>query len=72
MNNHIYIHEKVFLIVYKDYRLSFQKLLVKENSYIIDHRNLQKLVVEIFKVKDGFSPKIMKEMPDLIKKPYFL
>ena len=72
MNNHIHIHEKVFLKVYKDYRLSFQKLLVKENSYIIDHRNLQKLVVEIFKVKDGFSPKIMKEMPDLIKKPYFI
>lgn len=72
MNNHIHIHEKVFLKVYKDYRLSFQKLLVKGNSYIIDHRNLQKLVVEIFKVKDGFSPKIMKEMPDLIKKPYFL
>lgn len=72
MNNHIYIHEKVFLIVYKDYRLSFQKLLVKENSLIIDHRNLQKIVAEIFKVKDGFSPKIMKEMPDLIKKPYFL
>ena len=48
-----HIHERVLRIVYKDFNSSFQELLTKDNSLNIHHRNLQKLVTEIFKVKNG-------------------
>ena len=48
-----HIHERVLRIVYKDFNSSFQELLTKDNSLNIHHKNLQKLVTEIFKVKNG-------------------
>ena len=38
-------------IVYKDSKLLFEELLIENNSLNIHHRNQQKLVTEIFKVK---------------------
>ena len=37
-----------------------------------DHRNLQKLETEIFKVKNGLSPELMNDVFEFIEKPYFL
>ena len=48
-----HIHERALRIVYKDFNSSFQELLIEDNSLNIHHRNLQKLVTEIFKVKNG-------------------
>ena len=39
---------------------SRNELLLKDNSFRIHHRNLQKLAIEIFKVKLGLAPEIMK------------
>ena len=50
-----HVHERALRIVYKDFKLSFQKLLTEDNSLNIHHRNLQKLVTEIFKDKNGLS-----------------
>ena len=50
-----HIHERALRIVYKDFNSSFQELLIEDNSLNIHHRNLQKLVTEIFKVKNGCS-----------------
>ena len=36
----------------------------------IHHRNLQKLVTEIFKVKNGLSPELMNDVFEFIEKPY--
>ena len=47
--NHIY--ERNLRIVYKDFNSSFHKLLIEDNSLNIHHRNLQKIVTEIFKFK---------------------
>ena len=38
----------------------------------IHHRNLQKLVTEIFKVKNGLSPELMNDVFEFIEKPYSL
>ena len=38
----------------------------------IHHRNLQKLVTEIFKVKNGFSAELMNDVFEFIEKPYSL
>ena len=48
-----HICERALRIVYKDFNSSFQELLAEDNSLNIHHRNLQKLVTEIFKVKNG-------------------
>ena len=67
-----HIHEKALRIVYKDFNSSFQELLIKDNSSNIHHRNLQKLVTEIFKVKNGLSPELMNDVFEFIEKPYSL
>ena len=38
----------------------------------IHHRNLQNLVTEIFKVKNGISPELMNNVFEFIEKPYSL
>ena len=67
-----HIHERALRIVYKDFNSSFQELLIEDNSLNIHHRNLQKLVTEIFKVKSGLSPGLMNDVFEFIKKPYSL
>ena len=38
----------------------------------IHHKNLQKLVTEIFKVKNGLSPELVNDVFEFIEKPYSL
>ena len=42
------------------------------NSFRIYHRNLQKLAIEIFKVKLDIAPAIMKDFFPIIDNPYDL
>ena len=73
LNNRINrIHERAIRLVYKDYTSSFDELLFKDNSFRIHHRNLQKLAIEIFKVKLGIAPDIMKNVFPIIENPYDL
>ena len=63
MNNMINkIHKKSLRIVYNDYDLSFEHLLLKDKSVSIHHRNLQILATEIYKVKHNISPEIMRDI----------
>ena len=69
MNNRINnLHERALRLVYNDSISSFQELLEKDKTVTIHHRNLQKLVTEIYKVKNGLSPfmmnNIFKEIPN--------
>ena len=57
-----HIHEETIRIVYKDFQSSFQEVLVEDNSLNIHHINLQKYVTEIFKIKNGLSPELMKDV----------
>ena len=57
-----HIHEETIRIVYKDFQSSFQEILVEDNSLNIHHINLQKYVTEIFKIKNGLSPELMKDV----------
>ena len=57
-----HIHERALRIVYKDFNSSFQELLIEDNSLNIHHRNLQKLVTEIFKVKSDLSAELMNDV----------
>ena len=66
------IHERALRIVYKDHNSTFQELLNKDNSVSIHHRNLQKLVTEMYNVKNNLSPSIMKDVFEERHIPYGL
>ena len=46
-------------LIYKDFSLTFNKFYEKDNSVCIHQRNLQKLALEIIKVKNNLAPDIM-------------
>ena len=54
-----HIHERALRIVYKDNNSSFEELLRKNKSFCIHHRNIQSLAIELFKVKNNLSNRIM-------------
>ena len=62
LNNKInQIHEQALRLVYQN-NLSFSELLNLDNSLTVQQKNLQRLVAEIYKVKNGIAPEIMKEI----------
>ena len=56
------LHERALRLVYKDEKLSFQELLDKDGAVNIHERNLQRLAVEMYKVKHKLSPLPMQEL----------
>ena len=63
LNNHINrIHERALRIVYQNKNSPFEELLAKDGSFRIHDRNLQRLLIEIFKVKMKLAPEIMNEV----------
>ena len=71
LNNHINrIHERALRIAYQDHSSTFNELLAKDSSFKIHDRNLQKLLIEIFKVKMKLTPEIMNVVFDFIECRY--
>ena len=50
-----YIHEKLLRLVYNDYTNTFEDLLVNDKSVSIHHYNIQRVAIEMFKVKNNLS-----------------
>ena len=60
LNNYINrIHERALRIVYQEHNSTFDELLAAEGSFKIHDLNLQKLLIEIFKVKMKLAPEIL-------------
>ena len=60
--NHINgIHQRLY-IVYQDHNSAFDDLLGKGGSFKTHDGNLQKLYIEIFKVKMKLAPNIVNEV----------
>ena len=70
-NKIIRIHERVLRLVYQN-NLSFSELLDLGNSVTVHHKNLQVLFTEIYKVKHGIAPEIMKDIFELQNPSYNL
>ena len=63
LNNKINrIHKRVLRIAYKDYKSSFSTLLKKDDTVSIHARNLQTLMIEMFKTKKNINPPFVKEI----------
>ena len=48
------LHELALNIVYKDHSLTYDELLVKDNSFTRHEKNLQKLATEMYKINNHF------------------
>ena len=48
-------------IVYRNNSLYFDQLLQIDKSYNIHHKNIQKLAIELYKVKNNLSDQIMQK-----------
>ena len=56
------LHEKCPRIIYNDKASSYEELLSEGGSVSMHHKNLRKLVIEIYKVANGLCPEIMNEV----------
>ena len=69
LNNKINtLHERCLRIIYNDNTSTFKELLGKDNSVSIHYKNIQALAIEMYKVANGMSPKIMNEIFQLREK----
>ena len=63
LNNKINkLHERTLRLVYKDNNSTFHELLENDNAVTIHQRNLQRLAIELYKVKSQISPLPVQEM----------
>ena len=73
LNNRINkLHERALRLVYKDLSSSFEELLDRDKSFSMHDRNLQKLAIEMYKVKNNLSPSFMHSLFPKVDKPYNL
>ena len=46
------LHKRMLRIVYKYYKSSFAELLSEDKSFTVHHKNIQKLAIEMYKIKN--------------------
>ena len=54
------IYERGLRIVYEDYTSTFNDLLIKHGTVRIHHSSIQMVALEMYKVKNGLCPELMK------------
>ena len=66
------LHERCLRTVYNDKQPPFNELLEKYGSVSIHKRNLQVLATEMYKISDGLSTPLMKDIFPISRNPYNL
>ena len=64
------IHERALRIIHKDSTSNFQELLSKSNSVSVHQRNLQLLLIEIYKTVHKLNPTFMTQVFEEKNIPY--
>ena len=73
LNNRINkLQKRALCLVHNDKTSSFYELLQKDNSFTIHPRSIQKLALEVYRVKHRIAPKIMYELFNEPNFPYNL
>ena len=52
------VHEKALRVILNDHKSYFETLLQNDNDVCNHHRNIQTLLIEIFKNRKGFAPPV--------------
>ena len=58
----IHVHERALRVVYRNNSLPFDQLFRIDKSYDIQHKNIQTLAIELYKVNNNLSNQIMQEI----------
>ena len=66
------LHERALRLIYKDKSLTFEQLLEKDQSFTIHERNIQKLAIEMYKVKNKMTPVPFQKIFTINKKGDFV
>ena len=53
------VHDRALRVILNDHESDFETLLQNNNDVCNHHRNIQTLLIEIFKIKKGFAPLAM-------------
>ena len=56
------LHARALRLIYRDRYYTFEELLEKDESFSIHERNLQKLAIEMYKVKHNLCPKPFQDI----------
>ena len=56
------VHKSFLSLLYNDTESSFEQLLSKENTFTIHQKNIQKVMIEMFKSKNDIGPKLLKDI----------
>ena len=66
------LHERCLRTIYNDKQPSFNELLKKDGSVSIHERNLQVLATKMYKISNGLSTPLMKDIFPISRYPYNL
>ena len=56
------LHEECLRTIYNDKRSSDEELVSKDGSISMHHKNLQKIIIEIYKVVNGLCPEVVNKV----------
>ena len=66
------LHERCLRTIYNDKQSSFNELLEKDGSVSMHERNLKFLATEMYKINNGLSTPLMKDIFPINRNPYIL
>ena len=72
MNGINRFHERDLRVVYGDFNSQFEELLERDTSTMLHQQNLEELMTEMFKVKTGIAPELMKGVFEFADIPFNL
>ena len=73
LNNKINkLHERALRITYRDDTSPFDELLLKDQTFTVHEKNIQKLATLMYKVKNDLCPRVVKEIFPTSELPYEL
>ena len=53
------VHERALIVILNDHESDLEMVLQNDNDVCNHHRNMQTLLIEIFKIKKDFAPPIL-------------
>ena len=65
------LYDRCLRIIYNYKHSNFEKLLNKDNSVSIHYNNIYALAIELYKIRNDMSPKIMSEVFKLRDTPCY-